>query len=168
MLKYIRPIRVSGNIAFIPLTQGLEAIIDIDDVHLVEGRNWFAHRDHYTFYAKTTKKGDKNVKLRLHNEIMLPPEGFFVDHINGSGLDNRRSNLRLATITENNRNTRLLKSNTSGLKGASWSKRDKKWKASIKVNKVTIYLGYFSTKEAAHEAYRRASLKYHGNFGSAA
>lgn len=36
----LRPIRVEGNVAFVPLTKGLEAIVDVEDLPLVEGLNW--------------------------------------------------------------------------------------------------------------------------------
>jgi hypothetical protein len=167
MPRLIRPIRAEGNLAFIPLTQGLEAIIDASDIEIAEGRNWFAHKDHYTFYVKTTKKGFKHVKLRLHNEIINPPEGFTVDHVNGDGLDNRRSNLRLATIHENNRNCRIRKDNKSGKKGVSWHKRSNKWVAKIKYGGKPIYLGSYETIDDAYVAYCKALERLHGEFGRA-
>jgi hypothetical protein len=101
----------------------------------------------------------------LHRFIVSCPVGMQVDHINGDTLDNRRSNLRICTITENNRNCHKYKNNTSGYKGVHWDKEKRKWRAAIKVNKKIISLGRFDDPEKAYEAYVAASKKYHGEFG---
>lgn len=91
------------------------------------------------------------------------PEGE-IDHINGDPSDNRIDNLRLATRAENCRNTKIHSNNSCGLKGVYWHKVSLAWHATIYANE-RIYLGSFSTKEEAHEAYCKASEKYHGQFG---
>ncbi|WP_338633059.1 HNH endonuclease [Afipia carboxidovorans] len=88
-----------------------------------------------------------------------------IDHINGCGTDNRISNLRLATRTQNVRNIRRSSANKSGYKGVCLFRQTGRWAAAISVNNKTIHLGFFSTKEAAYEAYCTASQKYHGEFG---
>jgi len=87
-----------------------------------------------------------------------------IDHINGIKDDNRIENLRVATRSENCRNTKMHKNNRSGLKGVFWHKASMCWHAVINVNQK-ILLGSFSTKEAAYEAYCLASDKYHKEFG---
>lgn len=94
----------------------------------------------------------------LHSDI--------VDHANGIGLDNRRDNLRLATSSQNNANSGLKSTNTSGFKGVSWYARDSKWQAHIRINKKPTHLGYFPTPEAAHEAYVTAAKKHFGDFAN--
>ena len=89
-----------------------------------------------------------------------------IDHINGNKSDNRISNLRLATASQNLSNKGITKSNTSGYKGVSFNRTKKKWMASIKVNKKSINLGYFLTPEEASEAYKAAAIKHHGEFAS--
>lgn len=89
-----------------------------------------------------------------------------MDHINGNPTDNRLCNLRLATRAQNLVNTKARK-NSSGIKGVSWYAAGKKWRAQIKVNGKTHYLGAYSSKEEAAEKYRAASLKLHGEFSSA-
>jgi hypothetical protein len=98
----------------------------------------------------------------------MPPHGMDIDHINGDGLDNRWSNLRLATRAENIRNSRTKATNTSGFKGVSWHKRDRKWQAHIKINGRSKNLGLFEAPEDAHAAYVAAAQKYHGEFARAA
>ena len=76
-----------------------------------------------------------------------------MDHINGNPTDNRLCNLRLATRAQNLVNTKARK-NSSGIKGVSWYAAGKKWRAQIKVNGKTHYLGAYSSKEEAAEKYQ--------------
>lgn len=87
-----------------------------------------------------------------------------IDHINGKRCDNRIENLRKATYQQNRRNSITNRDNKSGFKGVIWHKRDKKWMASIGTNKKSIFLGYFSTAEEAHNAYCVAAKKFFGEF----
>jgi len=82
----------------------------------------------------------------------LDLRGKIVDHINGNSLDNRRSNLRLASKAVNSRNTRLPSTNTSGYKGVSFYRKTGKWRAYIKHNDKTYWLGMFVDKEDANRA----------------
>jgi len=87
-----------------------------------------------------------------------------IDHRDGNGSNNKWSNLRMATSTENQRNTKLRKDNSSGVKGVSFHKRYGKWAAYITINKKTITIGFFDSVEAAAEARRNAALKHFGEF----
>lgn len=87
-----------------------------------------------------------------------------VDHINGNRGDNRISNLRLATCSENLCNRVRQKNNTSGLKGVSWIGQYQKWQATIRFGGRNKFLGRFDTKEEAANAYNEAALKHHGEF----
>ena len=106
---------------------------------------------------------NKETKLMLHRAILGEVE-YFVDHINGNKLDNRKCNLRQATKNQNEHNTPMRATNTSGYKGVSWAKQNKKWQAQITVNSKHKHLGFHTTKEAAARAYNRAALEYHGEF----
>jgi hypothetical protein len=90
MPKSIRPIRVEGNVAFVPLTKGRESVIDAADVHLVEGFNWFAHVRGGGAYACSLRLSPKRKHIILHRIIMGDPDGLEIDHIDGDGLNNRR------------------------------------------------------------------------------
>lgn len=92
-----------------------------------------------------------------------------IDHINMNRSDDRIENLRIATHQENNANRRVLPTNKSGSKGVSLLSRQlrKPYRAKITVNGRLIHLGYFSSKEAANEAYLVAASKYFGNFARA-
>lgn len=87
-----------------------------------------------------------------------------LDHINMCRRDNRWSNLRLATRSQNQRNSRRYKNNTSGHKGVSWHPQHKQWYATIQINNKVVFLGLFTNKKKAGNAYRAAAKKYHGEF----
>jgi len=167
----IRPIRIEGDVAYVTLTRGYEAIIDASDVPLVEGFNWSvcSRKDRHTVYAVRHERSDPKIrKIRMHRAIMGDPDGFQIDHIDSDGLNNRRSNLRLATHAENARNGRIRKDNTSGFKGVGWNAPNKKWRAEIKVDNKKYYLGCYETIDMAYAAYVAASEKMHGEFARAA
>ena len=115
--RAVRPIRMEGNIAFVPLSQGKEAVIDAVDIQVVDQRNWHARHANNIWYASTcTKKSDGGQprKLHLHRVILNAPENLEVDHIDGDGLNNRRANLRLATKSQNQANRGVPVNNASG------------------------------------------------------
>lgn len=165
----LRPIRIEGDVAYIPLARGYEAVVDAADVPLVSGRVWNIQTTPWNIYAHCADRSTGRRRLiKLHRLLMGEPEGLEIDHIDGDGLNNRRSNLRCATTAQNQYNQRLAAHNTSGFKGVSWHKRDKAWTANIKFDGRKRFLGYFSTPEDAHAAYCRASAELHGEFGRVA
>ena len=105
------------------------------------------------------KKWHRLVFEYFNGEI---PSGLQVDHINNIRTDNRISNLQLLSNKENARYRKKQCNNTSGLVGASYDKRTKKWQAQININGKDKYLGRFETAEEAHQAYLQAKIKYHG------
>ncbi|MGB8225740.1 MAG: AP2 domain-containing protein, partial [Sedimentisphaerales bacterium] len=80
-------------------------------------------------------------------------------------LDNRKSNLRLATRSQNNCN-RKQKKGTSKYRGVCYNKRTKKWRAAISFNGMYKHLGFFDSEEEAGRAYDEAAKIYHGEFAS--
>lgn len=84
-----------------------------------------------------------------------------LDHVNGDRSDNRLANLRKATHYTNNQNIRLAKANSkTGILGVE-SKKDGQFAARIRANDTLVYLGLFTTIEAAHTAYLQAKRKLH-------
>jgi hypothetical protein len=90
-----------------------------------------------------------------------------IDHIDGNGLNNKLDNLRAVTRTENCKNLRIPKHNTSGYPGVSWHKRRQKWRADININGKQKHLGLFENIDDAAEAYQAAAKAagYHENHG---
>lgn len=146
------------RIATIKLTQGKRAIVDSDMFECLNQYTWCACRqkrkNKELFYASTGTMnlgGGKRLD-RLHWYVIGKPlKGFYVDHINGDTLDNRRQNLRIVTNRENCQNND--KNRAGGLPGASYDAFRRKWKSTIQVCGKNKPLGRFETKEEAHLRY---------------
>ncbi|MGP9790665.1 HNH endonuclease [Roseinatronobacter sp. NSM] len=165
MVKDIRPIRIDGDVAYVPLTKGYEAIIDAADVPLVEGYNWTAKESGETAYAyRKTRKGGVQEIYYMHRVICSAKAGKEVDHKDMNGLNNRRNNLRPASRSQNISNTRVRRDNKSSIKGVQWNANAKKYAASIHIEGKKKHLGYFQNAEEAHAAYCCAASKLHGEF----
>lgn len=151
----------------IALTRGIVAIVDDDDFELISKFNWSASNYGYA-QAHFTKEDGRYTKISMHRLIsgLRLGDKREVDHINGNTVDNRRSNLRIVSHSENMKNARQRKTNTSGYKGVSWSSSLNRWMAFISVEGRTKNLGMFSDKESAYKAYCNAALKYHGEFAN--
>ncbi len=102
--------------------------------------------------------------LYVHGE--WPPKGMDIDHINGDGRDNRLANLILCTHAQNSRNRGTPKTNTSGYKGVTWNKKERKWQAGTKLHGKFIRAGCFRTPEDAHAAYCELIGRLHGEFAN--
>jgi len=152
----------------IQLSQGQVAIVDDDDYPEVSKYKWCAMKMRYSYYAgRTIKQDGKQHTIYLHRELLPPPDGMVVDHINRDGLDCRRSNMRIATHEENMRNGRLPKNNTSGYMGVTRSNSGRlPWKAQISAQGRNRYIGIYATREEAAIAYDDAAKRYHGEFAS--
>lgn len=161
MAKAVRQIRVDGALAYVPLTQGREAVIDAADVPLVEGVNWCALNAMGKTYAARTRAGKLDL---MHRVLTAGADKRHVDHIDGDTLNNCRSNLRLATRSENGHNARLSRANTSGVKGVSWHKHSGKWRGQIMHGRKSVLVGYFDTLDAAAAAMDFARDFLHGDF----
>jgi hypothetical protein len=92
------------------------------------------------------------------------PDGYLIDHINGNAFDNRLSNLRLATHSQNLHNMKLRPTSASRLKGVRYEKGRNRWSAEIRANGVRHRLGYFQTKGLAAVARAKAAIRFHGSF----
>lgn len=164
--KPIRQIRIEGQIAYVTLTKGHTAVIDAADADFVGIFNWWAQEmPHAVYAARTTPRGEGKKKIFLHRYLMRPPEGMDVDHIDGDGMNNRRSNLRVATRHENACNQKIRAANTSGFKGVSFEKFTGRWAASICSNNKYKRIGRFDTVDEAGAAYAEWSRSLHGRFG---
>lgn len=134
---------------------------DLEDYNKIKNYCWFFDSNGYlTAYLN-------NTTIKLHRLIMNldNDNNNEVDHIHGEKTrnDNRKSNLRIATKQQNLMNKKIYKNNTSGYTGVRLNKNNR-WDASITINKNTIYLGSFNTKEDAAKARKEAEEKYFGEW----
>jgi hypothetical protein len=159
----------------IKLSQGQFAKVDDCWFERLNQHKWCARYNPSTdsYYAQRTiypggRKGATTIQM--HREILgfLPRDGKQCDHRNGDTLDNQVLNLRDGSDGNNEKNRARNKNNTSGLKGVSWRKQANKWIAQIQNNGKKEFLGYHTTKEAAHAAYCEAATRLHGDFAKTA
>jgi len=135
----------------VPLSRGLVAVIDDEDAPAVLSvGSWHAADCDGRWYARRFYRPEPNVQrgLYLHTFLTGWP---LVDHIDGDGLNNRRDNLRHATGSQNNANSRPRV--VGGYKGVSHYKRTGRWRAYLTTDGVHRHLGYFDTAEDAARAY---------------
>jgi hypothetical protein len=155
---------------------GYSVMLDDEDVERIARLKWHVGKTkaekyglcyfrHTVHYHKCDKKQGCYAIL-LHRYIMgCAPEAIeTVDHIDGNTLNCQKSNLRICSGLENSRNRKRNKNNLSGYKGVSRRKASKKWVAQIQVEGRNFYLGSFTDPKVAHEAYKEAAIKYHGEF----
>jgi hypothetical protein len=154
----------------IPLSKGKFTLVDADDYPDLSQFIWHAQLDtkNGKYYAKRNVRHGLPWRHRghepMHRRILKAPDGIQVDHISPDTLDNRRSNLRLATSQQNQFNRGKQRNNTSGYKGVYWLEPYGKFQALIVVKKKHISLGLFTDKIEAAKAYDAAALKYAGAF----
>ena len=142
--------------AVITTSKGFDILVDDADFDWLNSWQWSVSRG----YA-IRRAWNKNV--RMHRIILGLEKGEYCDHINGNRLDNRRSNLRKATMNQNNQN-RASRGSSSGYRGVSWHKAGKCWEARISVNKRDIRLGLFKNPIDAAKAYDASAQELHGEF----
>lgn len=113
------------------------------------------------------RKFNKKRVVQMHRLILGlvgKSRSIFTDHINGNTLDNRKINLRVATPQQSACNRGKDSRNKLGIKGVSWHKEKKKYRAYIFINKHQKHLGYFKIKEEALVVYNKNAEKYFGEF----
>ena len=102
-----------------------------------------------------------------HQLIFLYHHGYipkYIDHIDRNSLNNNIENLRESTQSQNCANKLKNKNNTSGYKGVTYNKKEKKWQAQIMVNYKHKNLGFFDKPEDGAKAYALASKQYFKEF----
>ena len=144
------------------LTQGKTALVDDEDFEYLSQWKWFCGLDGYAVRNSPMVNGKQRSLIRMHRQIMNPPNGLYVDHINHNKSDNRRENLRNCTLAENQHNTKRPKNNTTGYKGVSKDRR--RFRANIYVDGKQRCLGTFDTPEEAAHVYDVAAVTYFGEF----
>lgn len=148
--------KLTGSVTMptIQLTKGQVAIVDDSDYEALKQYSWwtFKHTSGKLYAARTSPRSEGNKTILMHRQILDAPKGKVVDHDNGNGLDNRRSNIKVCTQQENMYNTK----GHNKYKGVSWDKKSNKWRAQIRIDGKVKNLGVFVLDTDAAEAYRAA------------
>lgn len=139
---------------------GVFALVSDKDYARVNQYKWYLLKERQRRGGPYARR-NKPTHMYMHNFI-LGVKG--VDHKNHNGLDNRRSNLRRATQSQNNANQGLRRNNTSGAKGVSWDKVNRKWLVQIRKNYRRCTIGRFDSIEEAAKAYNRKAKELFGEF----
>ena len=149
----------------IQLSRAMVALVDDEDYKNLNQYNWQAHKSyktkntHYATRHTPTINGKRGF-VSMHSSIMGNEKGKEIDHIDGDGLNNQRSNLRQVTHRENGQNLHIEKS--SKYVGVHWGKKDKLWYAQIMIKGKRIYLGSYKDEEIASKAYTSALSEVKG------
>lgn len=145
---------------WLELGHRLFALVDERDFPTVSGMQWYASKTAGHVYAATRSPTYTGL---LHRLIMKAAPDQLVDHISLDGLDNRRSNLRIANKAGNGGNMRKHRG-LSRFKGVYFNKRKGLWHAHIQANSVAHSLGYHFREEDAALAYDEAARRLFGEF----
>lgn len=146
----------------IQLNRGMTTMVDDEFYDSLSKHRWHVEKFGNNFYASRNCPEKRRV-IKMHREILGAQSGAIVDHIDGNGLNNQLSNLRICTHSENMRNR--LKDSGSLAKGVSMSKSKKNpYFARIMVDGKQKSLGSFPTVQEAADAYDRAAVFYYGDF----
>lgn len=151
----------------IQLSRGKVALVDDEDFELLNQYKWYAQKGHKTFYA-TTSRG-----ILMHRLILgLNETNTYCDHEDYNGLNNQKSNLRIATNSQNSINSRKRENTTSKYKGVWLTKskyKDKAylyWQARVNKDKKVFHLGYFKDEQEAALAYNKKAFELFGEFAN--
>jgi len=142
-------------------------LVDDEDAEKIGKYNWHHNSSKCGgpyFRGWVRDKSGKRIHVYLHRYILDAPREKHVDHINCDTLDNRKENLRLCSQLDNSHNLKISKRNTTGFKGVTYNKRERKYKAQICLDWKHIGLGTFKTAEEAYVAYCKAAVEYYGKF----
>ena len=157
----------------IPLSRDLVTTVDDEDYAELSQWKWHVAGDaDYIRVIRTVSVPNRNrrsgyahITVGMSRQILKLPKGDprQVDHINRNTLDNRRSNLRIATPSQNSCNRGLRADNNSGVTGVSWRKTERKWVVRIQARGQCIRVGQFEDFEQARQARLQAESFYFGN-----
>lgn len=138
--------------------QNIPFYFDLEDYDLIKDFCWVMNNKGYVI------TGDSNAQFKqLHRMIMKPSNSKeFVDHINHNPSDNRKANLRICSLQQNDWNRKKRSDNTSGFTGVQ--KKGSRYIAIITHNKITYHLGSFDTPEEASIAYQNKAKELFGEY----
>lgn len=142
----------------IVLTRGKETLVDDADYEQLSFYSWYCLSTKNKEYATTSING----KTTHMHRMIMGLDGPEIDHEDGNGLNNQRTNLREATHQQNLANQKLSIANTTGFKGVIRYRGA--YRAQTKYNQRCLFIGHYKTLEDAARAYDRKMIELHGEF----
>ena len=134
--------------------------IDREDAAYLRQHRWRLSSDGYA--VRDVKEDGKTRTIRMHREIMDPPEGMVVDRINRDKLNNLSCNFRLVTVSQNNANSAPRQ--PGKYRGVYWVEKLGKYRVKLTAGGTSIHVGVFDDEHEAGRAYNEAALKHHSEF----
>lgn len=159
------------HIKLIPLTRGKYAIVDKEDFEELAKYKWYVNHNNFLWYAcrqyrnpniLNSKGKSKQVVVLMHRQIMKASKGSNIDHQNHYALDNRKTNLRFCSQSQNSQNSLKRKATISKYKGVFLSRG--KWRVCICYKGTKISLGRFNNIETAARQYDKIAKLLFGEF----
>jgi hypothetical protein len=150
------------------LTQGKVAIVDDADYEYLSKYKWHAIKYKNGFYAgksSSRKIGAKRV-IHMHRFILSPEKNKLVDHIDGNGLNNSRSNLRITDYSKNGMNRKKEIGLSSKYKGVSYRSKTNRWRSLICINRKQIEIGVYKSEIEAAIAYNKKAIELYGEYSN--
>jgi hypothetical protein len=150
----------------IPLTRGLVALVDDDDAHEMLKSRWYPLTTKGKVYAirRWHVGAPADFERLMHRAILKPRKGLLIDHTNGMTLDNRRSNIRIATPSQNTVNQDTSKKGERKYPRGVHKTERGRFYATITQNRERIRIGGYDTPEEAHAAYCEEARRIFGEF----
>ena len=143
------------------LPSGHAVLIDSADFERINKHSWYLFRTgRNNEYAKTDRR---HGHILMHRLIMSPPKHLQIDHRDGNGLDNRRSNLRICTDLQNKLNTGKKRVGKR-FKGVFFDKRHGTYYAQLWLNRKSYFGGRHKTEIEAAIAYNELAVQHHGEY----
>lgn len=139
-------------------SKGEKFLFDLEDYEKIKNYCWYINNTNYVC-SHINKKN-----IMLHRIILNPPKDMFIDHINHQKADNRKENLRICTMQENNINRSIQSNNKSGIAGVWFDIRRNRWTAELTYNGRAKYRRNFKNLNDAIRARRDAEKKYFGEY----
>jgi hypothetical protein len=150
------------------LTKGQIALVDDEDYERFIQHKWYAVERYGRWYAVTQMPRNgkkKDIRRFMGSFILNKTSNKNINYVNGNSLDNRKNNVRLATMSQSGMNKKNIE-HSSVYKGVSYikGKRTQPWRATIQIDKIKMSLGVYSSEDEAAEAYQQTAKRYFGEF----
>jgi hypothetical protein len=145
--------------------RGDVALVDDDNYPMLAQYKWTPTSGRNTVYAVThIYVAGQRKRFRMHR--MCAPTVLMIDHIDGNGLNNQRSNLRPCDHSTNGGNRSKSRHNTTGFKGVQLDRRTGKYRAIVEHQRIRYSLGYYVTAQEAARAYDKKAIELFGEFAN--